>query len=380
MQEKNGWFNLAAGQPSGPFSHPLLSRLGSTTLVLDETGAEVGHLLYDPYGEELVNTTLPPDLIDRLFTGQRYDAELGLYDHGANFYDPFIGLSLQSTGWGGLPGVPAAGGGHALPALGAVGVGKSMAGGNNLVTTPLGSNLTKKGLGYPFPSAIIRGLTTYYKAALSRGRPIYYSLVTRNVPRSQIADDVIVKAATAGLVAKHFIGAPSGSLRERFFRSGRSLIEHLAVLNSKQIYEIGAKGYSVAYRLPAGRIAGHLAYTRYGKHAVDFGLGFAIDVAWQAAWDYPLLARGDLTLGQYGGRLGVAAVGSGIAWILGVGAGALAAAAFGAPAIVVGAATFAVGLGASVIYDQWFAPRINESLGFEPGTIPFWERKIKNDR
>jgi len=108
-------------------------------------------------------------------------------------------------------------------------------------------------------------------------------------------------------------------------------------------------------------------------------LRFAIDIAWQAWWDYPLLARGDLTSGQYAGRLGVAAVGSTAAWFLGVGAGALAAAAFGAPAIVVGAATFAVGLGVSVLYDQWAAPWINERLGFEPGMIPFWERKL-NDR
>lgn len=57
------------------------------------------HVLYDPFGA-VVALTLPPGLIDRLFTGQRYDAEPGFYDYarpteGTRFYDPHLGQFTQ---------------------------------------------------------------------------------------------------------------------------------------------------------------------------------------------------------------------------------------------------------------------------------------------
>ena len=84
-----------AGRVDDALYYLLNDHLGSSTIVSDENGDAVGHVLYDPFGA-VVESTLPPDLIDRLFTGQRYDAELGLYDYarpadGSRFYDPHLG-------------------------------------------------------------------------------------------------------------------------------------------------------------------------------------------------------------------------------------------------------------------------------------------------
>ena len=49
---------------------------------------------YDPYGEVLTST-LPVTLTDRLFTGARFDGTIGLYQMGARWYDPALGRWLQ---------------------------------------------------------------------------------------------------------------------------------------------------------------------------------------------------------------------------------------------------------------------------------------------
>jgi len=49
---------------------------------------------YDPYGEVLTST-LPVTLTDRLFTGQRFDSSSGLYYYNARYYDPHLGRFIQ---------------------------------------------------------------------------------------------------------------------------------------------------------------------------------------------------------------------------------------------------------------------------------------------
>jgi RHS repeat-associated protein len=55
----------------------------------------VGRVQYDPYGEVLTST-LPVTLTDRLFTGARFDGTIGLYHMGARWYDPALGRWIQA--------------------------------------------------------------------------------------------------------------------------------------------------------------------------------------------------------------------------------------------------------------------------------------------
>jgi RHS repeat-associated protein len=85
----------------------LSDHLGSTTVVADALGVEVGHVIYDPYGGILENT-LPLTTTGRLFTGQRWDDTIGLYDYGARFYDPETGTFIQPDSIVPQPGNPMA--------------------------------------------------------------------------------------------------------------------------------------------------------------------------------------------------------------------------------------------------------------------------------
>jgi len=68
--------------------------LGSTVAVSDAAGQAVGRVQYDPYGEVLTST-LPVTLTERLFTGQRFDSSSGLYYYNARYYDPHLGRFIQ---------------------------------------------------------------------------------------------------------------------------------------------------------------------------------------------------------------------------------------------------------------------------------------------
>jgi RHS repeat-associated protein len=86
----NGWPPAVGG--SLYYVHQDL--LGSTVAVSDAAGGEVGRVQYDPYGEVLTST-LPADLTDWLFTGQRLDSSSGLYYYNARYYDPHLGRFIQ---------------------------------------------------------------------------------------------------------------------------------------------------------------------------------------------------------------------------------------------------------------------------------------------
>jgi len=75
--------------------------LGSVT-VLAQGGSAAGVTRYLPYGAIRLETGLFPT--DRRYTGQRWEANLGLYDYRARFYDPTLGRFLQPD-----PVVPQAG-------------------------------------------------------------------------------------------------------------------------------------------------------------------------------------------------------------------------------------------------------------------------------
>ncbi len=69
--------------------------LGSTVALSDAAGQAVGRVQYDPYGE-VITSTLPITLTDRLFTGARFDGTIGLYLMGARWYDPALGRWIQA--------------------------------------------------------------------------------------------------------------------------------------------------------------------------------------------------------------------------------------------------------------------------------------------
>jgi RHS repeat-associated protein len=72
----------------------LSDHLGSTSVVADAQGDKVGHVVYDPFGE-ILESTVPLTITDRLFTGYRWDGTIGLYDANARFYDPALGQFTQ---------------------------------------------------------------------------------------------------------------------------------------------------------------------------------------------------------------------------------------------------------------------------------------------
>ncbi|MER3408109.1 MAG: hypothetical protein C4292_05020, partial [Nitrososphaera sp.] len=65
------------------------------SLTTSSTGAVVSSSKYYPYGADRPggSGTLPTDY---KFTGQRQDANIGLYDFNARFYDPLLGRFLSA--------------------------------------------------------------------------------------------------------------------------------------------------------------------------------------------------------------------------------------------------------------------------------------------
>ncbi|MDE3095457.1 MAG: RHS repeat-associated core domain-containing protein, partial [Chloroflexota bacterium] len=90
----------ATGGP-GTLSFLLADQLGTTTMVLDATGAVVADQRYWPYGATRAGAVAQTD---KLYTGQRQEpgdpAALGLYDYHARFYSTLVGrfVSADSRG------------------------------------------------------------------------------------------------------------------------------------------------------------------------------------------------------------------------------------------------------------------------------------------
>ncbi len=66
--------------------------LGSASLATDGSGGKVSAMRYYPYGA----TRSGALRTDRRYTGQRWEASLGLYDYGARYYDPALGRFIQA--------------------------------------------------------------------------------------------------------------------------------------------------------------------------------------------------------------------------------------------------------------------------------------------
>jgi RHS repeat-associated protein len=73
----------------------LKDHLGSASVVMDATGTiVVGEDRFYPFGETRFTTDTMQT--DKLFTGQREMAGLGIYNYGARFYSPKLGRFLSA--------------------------------------------------------------------------------------------------------------------------------------------------------------------------------------------------------------------------------------------------------------------------------------------
>jgi RHS repeat-associated protein/uncharacterized repeat protein (TIGR01451 family) len=71
----------------------LKDHLGSASVVTDASGNIVGENRYYPYGETRLSTGTM--YTDKLYTGQREMADLGIYHYNARFYSPYINRFLS---------------------------------------------------------------------------------------------------------------------------------------------------------------------------------------------------------------------------------------------------------------------------------------------
>jgi RHS repeat-associated protein len=83
----------ASGTTAFHYYHP--DHLGSSSLITDAGGLVAEHYEYSAYGRERANGTAAPDVSHR-FTGQIFDAEIGLYYYGARYYDADLGRFIQA--------------------------------------------------------------------------------------------------------------------------------------------------------------------------------------------------------------------------------------------------------------------------------------------
>jgi RHS repeat-associated protein len=80
---------------AGEVYYYLTDHLGSTSVVTDKCGGKVQTTIYYPYGTKRVENvysgcTALDNRIRHYFTGEELDAETGLYDYGARYYDPVL--------------------------------------------------------------------------------------------------------------------------------------------------------------------------------------------------------------------------------------------------------------------------------------------------
>jgi RHS repeat-associated protein len=74
--------------------YTLKDHLGSASVVTDASGNILGENRYYPFGETRLTTGTI--FTDKLFTGQREMADLGIYHYGARFYSPKLGRFLSA--------------------------------------------------------------------------------------------------------------------------------------------------------------------------------------------------------------------------------------------------------------------------------------------
>lgn len=321
---------------------------GTSLLLLDENGDEVGRTIYDGFGGVLTSTM--PLAVNNALPGMP-DAVTGLVHlGGGRWYDPALGRPLQPNVAGGPPTLPQALNRFAATPLGQPGVAQAKLSFWNPYTDAYVSNIGKALISNEASEFVKRGAYAYLRASAYTivGDPIV-DTITRAVAKSQFAEKAILAAGAGGVLARDLM---PNSLQ----RLGRSLFDKAIELNSLIVTEevvIGST-FNYGHRLPAGRLVGKVISSKLGLHLIDAGIGFGIDVGYQIVLD---MGNPYLTGEQ---KLQRALIGQGSGSIVSFVGGGLAGFAFGGP---VG---FVVGIGISIYWDLEVAPVIYERIGATP--------------
>ncbi|MBN1933167.1 MAG: hypothetical protein JW934_00805 [Anaerolineae bacterium] len=302
---------------------------GSLSLVTDAAGNEVGRVWYDPFGE-IITHTLPLTLTDRLWTGARRDATMGLYRAAAGWYDPYstqgiyAGVSVPRA----PVGVSIGGAYRSIPA---------QAGDNALVELGKSSIIeTVKGKAGAFFGARSAARLRNLHQARSR---------TLTLEALQFIQSINRWTSQVEFAAR---GAQTSELSHYLWRfNQQSLI--------KEQYEAGTSSL-VAQSAQINRMQGWFTQGAFKNELLGLGIGLSIDLGLQAVGDVPMMFTGDLNVGQFGGRMLVTAGGSGLGWLTGVGVGWF----LGGPP------GFVAGVVVAVIYEYWAVPRFYDRYNLWP--------------
>jgi hypothetical protein len=73
----------------------LTDHLGSTSLTATSTGAFSTEVRYKAWGAIRYTSGTAPTTF--LYTGQRFQSEIGLYDYGARWYDPIMAVPAPTS-------------------------------------------------------------------------------------------------------------------------------------------------------------------------------------------------------------------------------------------------------------------------------------------
>ncbi|KAA3659133.1 MAG: hypothetical protein DWQ04_23190 [Chloroflexi bacterium] len=323
----------------------------------DVDGNEVGRMLYDGYGGVLTST-VPITLTGAV--ADVPDATTGLvYQGGGRWYDPALGRPLQPNAVGGPPTIPQALNRFAATPIGQPGVYQAELSSWNPFTDDNASNIGKALVGNEVSEAVARSVNAYYRASAYTilGEPIM-GTASYVVAKSQLAENVILTAGAGGYFARDLM--PSS-----FQSFGRSLFDKAVELNSRVVTEEVVIGYNFSYghRLPAGRLAGKLASSKFALGLLDLGVGFGIDVGYQALLDAnnPHLSNAQkfkrAVIVQGGGSVG-SYVASSVVF-----KGAFSLLLGSSPP---GWAVTSVGILASIAWDTWGVPKFNRALNANP--------------
>jgi hypothetical protein len=285
-----------------------------------------------------------------------------VYDGAGRVFDPALGLYLQPDPFGGAPEAPESLNRYAAPGVS---------------TFPTVGSVP--GDGHNYANLVVQLAELHHSLEVNSGKAgLVLIIASKLAPRLRQASLVerLVKETYLRRVAKHALlekgtDAALGTI-ESLWR-GRGVrpivggllsplygpLKALKVLNTTYVKETRLVSRLVPNEAPLGRLAGWLAKDRWGLEApgLDLGVGLVVDVGFQAISDLGMLRRGELTRGQYAGRLGVEFGGSVASWWV---AGQVGGA-FGGPA------GFVAGIAVAVTYDFLFKPFLYEWLDLNPG-------------